>query len=80
MEFRAVVSGPKCFQIEKPMILEIDNKGAKDLIDNLSVGGILRHIEVKQLFLRVLEVKTLIRSNPDHHRQTTSRHNHQHPE
>jgi hypothetical protein len=33
-------------QVEKPMLLEIDNKGAKDLINNWSVGGRLRHIEV----------------------------------
>ena len=47
-------------QVEKHMILEIDNKGAKDLIDNWSVGGRLRHVEVKQLFLRELKEQGLI--------------------
>jgi hypothetical protein len=38
-------------QVELPMLLEIDNKGAKDLINNWSVRGRLRHIKVKQCFL-----------------------------
>jgi hypothetical protein len=42
------------------MLLEIDNKGAKDLINNWSVGGRLRHIEVKQCFLRELKEQGLI--------------------
>ena len=29
-----------------PMKLEIDNKGAKDITHNWSVGGILRNLEV----------------------------------
>jgi hypothetical protein len=32
-------------RVKKPMILEIDNKGAKDLVNNWSVGGRLRHVE-----------------------------------
>jgi hypothetical protein len=47
-------------QVEKQMLLEIDNKGAKDLINNWSVGGRLRHIEVKQFFLRELKEQGLI--------------------
>jgi hypothetical protein len=33
--------------VELPMLLEVDNKGAKDLVNNRSVGGLLRHVEVK---------------------------------
>jgi hypothetical protein len=46
--------------VKKPMILEIDNKGAKDLVNNWSVGGRLRHVEVKQFFLRELKEQGLI--------------------
>jgi hypothetical protein len=48
-------------QVELPMLLEIDNKGAKDLIYNWSVGGRLRHVEVKQFFLRELKEQGLIK-------------------
>jgi hypothetical protein len=33
-------------KVKKPMILYLDNKGAKDLANNWSVGGRTRHIEV----------------------------------
>jgi hypothetical protein len=36
-------------RVKKPMVLEIDNKGAKDLVNNWSVGGRLRHVEVKKI-------------------------------
>jgi hypothetical protein len=49
-------------KVKKPMILKIDNKGAKDLCDNWSVGGRTRHIEVKQLFLRELKEAKIIDS------------------
>jgi hypothetical protein len=39
-------------KVKKPMILEIDNKGAVDLMHNWSVGGRTRHVEVRQYFLR----------------------------
>ncbi len=42
------------------MILRIDNKGACDLINNWSVGGRMRHVEVKQWFLRELKEQGLI--------------------
>jgi hypothetical protein len=48
-------------KVQLPMILEIDNKGAKDLIDNWSVGGRLRHVEVKQFFLRELKEQGLLK-------------------
>ena len=38
-----------------PMIIEIDNKGAVYLINNWSMGGINRHIETRQLFLRYMK-------------------------
>jgi hypothetical protein len=31
-------------RVKKPMVLEIDNKGAKDLVNNWSVGGRLRQV------------------------------------
>jgi hypothetical protein len=44
-----------------PMVLEMDNKGAVDLINSFSVGGRTRHIGIKQCFLRELkEAKQLI--------------------
>jgi hypothetical protein len=46
--------------VEKPMVLEINNKGAKDLVNNWSVGGRLRHVEVKHFFLRELKEQELI--------------------
>jgi hypothetical protein len=43
------------FKVKLPMILEVDNKGAKDLSNNWSVGGRLRHIDVLQFFLHDLK-------------------------
>jgi hypothetical protein len=42
-------------KVKKPMILEIDNKGAVDLANNWSVGGRTRHVEVRQYFLQELK-------------------------
>ena len=42
-------------KVKLPMILHVDNKGAKDLCNNWTVGGRTRHIEVKQFFLRKLK-------------------------
>lgn len=47
--------------VELPMILEVDNKGAKDLVNNWSVGGRLRHVDIRQFFLRDLKEDGLIR-------------------
>ena len=47
-------------QVELPMILYCDNKGAVDLANNWSVGGRTRHVEVKQHFLRELKDKGLL--------------------
>ena len=42
-------------KVKLPMVLYVDNKGAKDLCNNWTVGGRTRHIEVKQYFLRELK-------------------------
>jgi hypothetical protein len=42
-------------QVELPMVLELDNSGAKDLANNWSVGGRTRHVDVKYFFLRDLK-------------------------
>ncbi len=48
-------------KVKLPLKLEIDNKGAVDLINSFSVRGCTRHIDVKQCFLRELkEVKQLL--------------------
>jgi hypothetical protein len=64
------VSGTQCVQdmlfvmrvvesiglkVKKPMIIEMDNKGAVDLANNWSIGGRTRHVEVRQHFLRDLK-------------------------
>lgn len=42
-------------KVKKPMILEIDNKGAVDLSHNWSVNGRTRHVAIRMSFLRELE-------------------------
>ena len=42
-------------KVEKPVILEIENKGAVDLANNWSAGGRTRHIDVRYYFLRELK-------------------------
>ena len=46
-------------QVEKPMILEIDNKGAVDIANNWSAGGRTRHIKMN--FLRDLKEEGIIK-------------------
>jgi hypothetical protein len=43
-------------KVEKPMIIEIDNKGTVDLTRNWSVGGQTCHVEMRQYFLHDLNV------------------------
>ncbi len=43
-------------KVELPMVLEIDNKGAVDLINSFTVGGHTCHMNIKQCFLRELKV------------------------
>ncbi len=48
-------------KVELPMILEMDNKGAVDLVNSFSVGGHMQHIVVKQCFLQeLMEAKVLV--------------------
>ena len=42
-------------QVNLPMILEMDNKGAVDLANNWSIGGRTRHVDVMNYFLRELK-------------------------
>jgi hypothetical protein len=46
--------------VKKLMILYVDNKGAKDLANNWSIGRCTRHVEVRQYFQRKLKEQDLI--------------------
>jgi len=48
-------------KVRLPMEIQVDNKGAKDLINNWSVGGRTRHIGVRLNYLRELKEKGVIR-------------------
>jgi hypothetical protein len=48
------------FKVHLPIVLEVDNKGMKDLVNNWSAGGRLHHVEVCQFFLRDLKEDGLI--------------------
>jgi hypothetical protein len=41
--------------VQLPMLFEVDNKGAVDLVNNYSVGGRTCHVETRQYFLRQLK-------------------------
>jgi hypothetical protein len=47
-------------KVKKPMILKVDNEGAKDLCGNWNIGGITWHVEVKQIFLGELKELKII--------------------
>jgi hypothetical protein len=47
-------------KVKKPMIMEVDNKGAVDLTHNWSVGGRTRHVDVRYYFLRELKEQGLL--------------------
>ena len=47
-------------QINLPMTIEVDNKGAKDLVNNWSIGGRTRHIGVRLNYLRELKEDGII--------------------
>ena len=42
-------------QVKLPMMLEMDNKGAVDLVNNWSLGGRTWHADVRNYFLRELK-------------------------
>ena len=48
-------------QVELPMVLHVDNKGAKDLVNSWSVGGRTRHMDVRYHFLRELKETNIVR-------------------
>ena len=47
-------------KVELPMVIEIDNKGSVDLINNWSVSGRTRHIDAKKNYLRELKENGVI--------------------
>ncbi len=47
-------------KVEYPMVLEMDNRGAIDLINSFSVGDCTQHINVKQCFLRELKESKIL--------------------
>jgi hypothetical protein len=47
-------------QVELPMILYVDNKGAVDLLNSWSVSGATRHIAVKLNYIRELKEQGII--------------------
>jgi hypothetical protein len=48
-------------QVETPMVLQMDNKGAVELINSFSIGCRTHHIDVRQCFLRELkEAKIMV--------------------
>ena len=47
-------------EMELRMRLEIDNKGAVDLVHNFSVGGTTKHMEIRLLWMRELKGKGIL--------------------
>ena len=47
-------------KVKLPMVLEMDNKGAVDLANNLSVGGQTRRVDVRVHYLRQLKDEGMI--------------------
>jgi hypothetical protein len=47
--------------VELPMILEIDNQGAIDIVNNWSSSGRTRHMDVRYKFLRELKEANVLR-------------------
>jgi len=48
-------------RVKEPMILEMDNKGAIDLINNWNCGGRTRHIDVRYYYLRELKEQGIVK-------------------
>ena len=47
-------------EVELPMLVEMDNSGARDLANSWSVGGRTRHVDVCMFFLRELKEDGLL--------------------
>jgi hypothetical protein len=63
MLFKMQILESMGLKVKKPMIINVDNKGAKDFCDNWSVCGRTRHVEVKEIFLRELKESNVIDTN-----------------
>jgi hypothetical protein len=37
-------------KVKYPMVIQVDNEGTKDLMNNWSIGGRTRHIETYNIF------------------------------
>ena len=48
-------------KVKLPMVLEMDNKGAADLINNWSTGGRTRHIDCRLYFMRELKEEEILK-------------------
>ena len=47
-------------EVELPMVVEVDNSGARDLANSWSVGGRTRHVDVRLNFLRELKEQGMV--------------------
>ena len=47
-------------EMELLMILEMDNKAAEDLVNNWSIGGHTRHVDMRNFFLHELKDEGLL--------------------
>ena len=47
-------------KVQKPMVLEVDNSGSKDIVNSWSTSGRTRHIAVKHNFLRELKEEGIL--------------------
>ena len=47
-------------KVKLPMLVELDNSGAKDLANSWSVGGRTRHVDVHMFFLREIKEDGLL--------------------
>ena len=47
-------------EVELPMLVEMDNSGARDLANSWSFGGRTRHVDVRMFFLRELKEDGLL--------------------
>ena len=48
-------------KVELPFVVEVDNKGAVDLINGWSIGGGTKHMDCRIMFLRELKEDGVIR-------------------
>ena len=48
-------------EVELPMVLRLDNKGAVDLANGWSIAGRTRHIDTRQWFLRELKAEGILK-------------------